>query len=236
MYSQQELDDAVAAGVITAEAADALRAHVEGQRSIAHSRRGTVPAHHRLQRHLRLDRRGDPAVRGRLDRPVDRPVDRPRSIDVDDGPSLRSRRCSSPRRPGASRCSSPPSGAWRCPRSCCCWPSSAACSRPPASRLVLGVGPDALNDNTAAGRRRSAPISRRVAAGAAWLHWRASGSRSPSPPAPRRSPAIAVGLLRRGARPECRASEEHHPRLRPAARHRRVPVRHVVGCVRTARA
>src|SRR5689334_21252088 len=35
MYSQQELDDAVAAGVITAQAADAFRAHVEGQRSIA---------------------------------------------------------------------------------------------------------------------------------------------------------------------------------------------------------
>src|ERR1700755_3614791 len=35
MYSQQELDDAVAAGVISADAADALRTHVEGQRSIA---------------------------------------------------------------------------------------------------------------------------------------------------------------------------------------------------------
>jgi hypothetical protein len=35
MYSQQELDDAVAAGVISADAAAALRAHVEGQRSIA---------------------------------------------------------------------------------------------------------------------------------------------------------------------------------------------------------
>ena len=35
MYSQQELDDAVASGVITADAADALRAHVEGQRSTA---------------------------------------------------------------------------------------------------------------------------------------------------------------------------------------------------------
>ena len=33
MYSQQELDDAVAAGAITAQAAAALRAHVEGQRS-----------------------------------------------------------------------------------------------------------------------------------------------------------------------------------------------------------
>src|SRR5436305_14022382 len=33
MYSQQDLDDAVASGVISAEAADALRAHVEGQRS-----------------------------------------------------------------------------------------------------------------------------------------------------------------------------------------------------------
>jgi hypothetical protein len=35
MYSQQELDDAVASGVITAEAADALCAHVESQRSTA---------------------------------------------------------------------------------------------------------------------------------------------------------------------------------------------------------
>jgi hypothetical protein len=35
MYSQQELDDAVAAGVISAEAASALRAHLERQRSIA---------------------------------------------------------------------------------------------------------------------------------------------------------------------------------------------------------
>jgi hypothetical protein len=35
MYSQQELDDAVAAGVISAAAADALRAHVERSRSIA---------------------------------------------------------------------------------------------------------------------------------------------------------------------------------------------------------
>jgi len=35
MYSQQELDDAVAEGVISAAAADALRAHVERQRSIA---------------------------------------------------------------------------------------------------------------------------------------------------------------------------------------------------------
>src|SRR5262250_3620243 len=35
MYSQQELDEAVASGVISAEAADALRAHVERQRSTA---------------------------------------------------------------------------------------------------------------------------------------------------------------------------------------------------------
>ena len=33
MYSQQDLDDAVASGVISAAAADALRAHIEGQRS-----------------------------------------------------------------------------------------------------------------------------------------------------------------------------------------------------------
>src|SRR3954447_6334350 len=35
MYSQQELDDAVAAGAMTAAAADAFRAHVERQRSTA---------------------------------------------------------------------------------------------------------------------------------------------------------------------------------------------------------
>src|SRR5438270_7717025 len=35
MYSQQELDDAVASGGITAEAANALRAHIETQRSTA---------------------------------------------------------------------------------------------------------------------------------------------------------------------------------------------------------
>jgi len=33
MYSQQEIDDAVASGVLSADAADALRAHIEGQRS-----------------------------------------------------------------------------------------------------------------------------------------------------------------------------------------------------------
>lgn len=33
MYSQQELDDAVAAGVLSPQAADALRTHVEGQRA-----------------------------------------------------------------------------------------------------------------------------------------------------------------------------------------------------------
>src|SRR5881227_1449450 len=35
MYSQQDLDDAVASGVITADAANALRAHIEAQRSTA---------------------------------------------------------------------------------------------------------------------------------------------------------------------------------------------------------
>ena len=35
MYSQQELDEAVASGVITSEAASALRAHIEKQRAIA---------------------------------------------------------------------------------------------------------------------------------------------------------------------------------------------------------
>src|SRR5881227_4433329 len=33
MYSQQDLDDEVASGVISAQAADALRAHIEAQRT-----------------------------------------------------------------------------------------------------------------------------------------------------------------------------------------------------------
>src|SRR4051812_13538431 len=33
MYSQQEIDDAVASGVLSAEAADALRTHIAQQRS-----------------------------------------------------------------------------------------------------------------------------------------------------------------------------------------------------------
>jgi hypothetical protein len=33
MYSQQELDDAVASGALTPEAANALRAYIEGRRS-----------------------------------------------------------------------------------------------------------------------------------------------------------------------------------------------------------
>jgi hypothetical protein len=35
MYSQQELDDAVASGAITADAANALRSYIEGQRTTA---------------------------------------------------------------------------------------------------------------------------------------------------------------------------------------------------------
>src|SRR5437763_9278832 len=35
MYSQQELDDAVGSGVVTAEAANALRSHIERQRATA---------------------------------------------------------------------------------------------------------------------------------------------------------------------------------------------------------
>ena len=87
MYSQQELDDAVASGAITAEAADALRALCRtASASIAIPRRRTVSPDHRLQRHFRLDRRGDPAVRGRLDRPVDRPATGPVIIDMANGP------------------------------------------------------------------------------------------------------------------------------------------------------
>ena len=105
MYSQQDLDEAVAAGAINADAAASLRNYLDQQPRNARGRRRAVPADHQLQRHLRLDRRADPAVRGRLDRPVDRPVARPdrrrRRPDA-----ARARR-SSPRPPGAWPCSSP---------------------------------------------------------------------------------------------------------------------------------
>ncbi len=76
MYSQTEIDEAVAAGALTPEAATALRTHIEQQRHQPTAGRRAIQAHHRLQRHFRVDRRGDPAVRGRLYRPVGRRADR----------------------------------------------------------------------------------------------------------------------------------------------------------------
>ena len=133
------------------------------------SGRRAIPADHRLQRHFRVDRRGNPAVRGRVHRPVDRPADwnrhrRRRAVVPRAG-------CSSRRPAGAWRSSSPPSAAWRCLRSCCSWRSSAACSPPRAWRSSLASA--RIRWTTIRSSAGCWPRFRRaIAAGAAWLHWK----------------------------------------------------------------
>ena len=202
-----------------------------------HSRRGAVPAPHRLQRHLRDHRRGDPAVRGRLDRPVDRPIDR-----IADQRS---------RRPGPSFLAPlavaatawglalffTAGGGWRCPRSCFCSPSSAECLRPPPSCSVqiIGTGPvrqqqrDARRDRC--GGQRRGRRRRRLAALApvprADHRRRGRGCRRRAC-----SSALVVGIVQPTM---AKQRQEPDPRLRAPARRRHVPVRDVVGLRRTAR-
>ena len=57
MYSQNDLDEAVASGAISADAATALRTFVDSQRASPAVDEEQFPPDHRLQRHLRLDRR-----------------------------------------------------------------------------------------------------------------------------------------------------------------------------------
>ena len=232
MYSQQELDDAVAAGAITAEAADALRAHVERQRSTRDSGRRAVPADHRLQRHLRLDRRRDPAVRGRLDRPV-ASASRPGLIDR----RRRARRFLAPLFVAAT--------AWglalfftakrrmALPSILLLLAFVGGVLATAGFALVLGHRRRTAQRQQPAARRRSSrgvgapsPPAPPGSTGAA------STCRSPSPRAPLRSPAIArrpgrIAALGQNAE----SAQEPDPRLRAAARHRHVPVRHVVGLV-----
>ena len=112
----------------------------------------------------------------------------------------------------------------------CCSPSSAAFSPSWASPWCSAIGPDCVRQQQCASAASSARFRRAIAAVAAWIHWRnfrvpitiAAGAASVA--------AIAVGLLFAAlGQDNAENAQERHPRLRPAARHRRVPVRDVVG-------
>ena len=228
MYSQNDLDEAVASGALSADAAAALRTFVDQQRA--------TPAVD--EEHFRLITGFNDifvsiasaillfAV-GWIGQSIGQSlglVDRRRR------PEPARARWRSPRPPGAWRCSSPPSGAWRCRRSCCCWPSSAACSPPPASAWSSASASRQSIRKTMLARHRRLRSPAPIAAGAAWLHWKrfrvpitvAAGAAAVA--------AIAVGLLI-AALGDAGRHREHHSRLRPAARHRRVPVRDALGFV-----
>ena len=238
MYSQHDLDDAVAAGAITAEAADALRAlHRAASARPPFRRRRAVPA-------------ASPASTTSSCRSP------PRSCcSRSAGSASRSARRIGPdrstwRRPVASL--APARGRRdrlgpgavlhrQAAHGAALDPAAARLRRRRVrdrrrSRWCSAIGADQFDNNHAARRRSSAPLPRAVAAGAAWLHWR----RFRVPITVAAGAAAVAGDRRRPARRRARrrspsSAQQPHPRLRPAARHRHVPVRHVVGLRRTAR-
>ena len=172
MYSQQELDDAVAAGVITA------------RRPMRFARMSKVSGRRRLpdEEHFRLlTGFNDIFVSiaaaillfavGWIGQSIGQSTG---LIIVDRATSARAslRRLRSPRRPGAWRCSSRRRRRMAFPRSCCCSPLSAASSRRRRSLLVADHRRGAVRRTIELlggdRRRRRAAI----AAGAAWVHWR----------------------------------------------------------------
>ena len=236
MYSQQELDDAVASGAITPD---------HGGRTAQVSSRASGSPLFPDEEQFRLitgfndifvlDRRRDPVVCGRLDRPVDRAA----------LPS-----CNRRQRTFASR----PAVRWR-------WPAWELALFFTARRRMalpmrflpllafvggvlataglhpwcLGVG-GRLRSTTIRqlGGRDLAAVSAAVAAVAAWIPLAAI----PRSDHDRHRRGIGCGNCRsscsspRSVR-ECQEqSEKRHSRLRPAARDRRVPARDVVGRIR----
>ena len=194
MYSQNDLDEAVAVG--------------RDQRRRRHraSRLRRQPARTRPRSTRKISasspasttsscRSPAPSCCSRSAGSASRSANRSGLVDRRRRAIARSPRSSLPRPLGAWRCSSPPSVAWRCPRSCCCWPSSAASSPRPASAWSCR-----RRSRLWTRKRRYAGIIgslsparlRPVRPGCTGS---ASACRSPSPPAPPRSPAIAVGLL-----------------------------------------
>src|SRR3954447_24568610 len=191
MYSQQELDDAIASGVITAEAANALRAHIERQRSTA------IPDEEQFRL---LTGFNDIFVSiaaaillfavGWIGQSIGQSAGL--VIDVD-GPS--------PLAPLAIAATAWPLAMFFTARRRMALPSIllllafvGGVFATAAFTLVLAVGPDAVDNNPAMGGIVAA-ASGAIAAVAAWLHWRqfrvpitvAVGAGSVA--------AIAVGLL-----------------------------------------
>ena len=165
MYSESDLEAAVAGGALTAEQAAALPRLRRGRPAYAGGRRGAFPAADRLQRHLR---RRSPR-RSCSSRSAGSAM-RFRRISTATA-RRRSSACSSRRPPGASPNSSPASGAWRCPASSCCSPSSAASSRRRRSAWSRRSA-RTISTTTRRPARWSLAAGAAIAAAAAWLHWR----------------------------------------------------------------
>ena len=191
MYSQQELDDAVASGVITAEAADALRAHVERQRSTA------IPDEEQFRLITGFNDIFVSIAAAILLFAVGwigQRVGELSGLSIEgDGPSFVG--------PLAIAATSWGLALFFTAKRRMALPSIVllltfvlGVFATSAFALVLGVGPEAANDNPQLGGVFAA-ISGAIAAGAAWLHWRqfrvpitiAAGAASVA--------AIAVGLL-----------------------------------------
>ena len=158
MYSQQELDDAVASGVITADAADALRAHIERQRSTA------IPDEEQFRL---LTGFNDIFVSiaaaillfavGWIGQSIGQATGSASSPTTATGPELPRAARRRRRRPGASPSSSPRGAEWRCPRSCSFSPSSAVSWRLRHSCWHRSSGPIASTTTA----RRSPAVDRR---------------------------------------------------------------------------
>ena len=230
MYSQNDLDDAVAAGALTADAARRAAQFHRRPAGTAVGRRRAISPDHRLQRHFRLDRRGDPVVRGWLDRPVDRPA---LGLSVDgDGPAPLAPLAVAATAWGlalfftAKRRMALPSillllafvgGVFATAASPWCSASARTASTKSALGGIIAAGPAA------------------IAAGAAWFHWRrfrvpitvAAGAAAVA----RSRSALLIAVLGQNRREQ----QEPHSRLRPAARDRHVPVRDALGRFRPAR-
>ena len=191
MYSQQELDDAVASGVITADAANALRAYIERQRTTA------IPDEEQFRLITGFNDIFVSIAAAILLFAVGwigQSIGKATGLIVDvDGPSFLA--------PLAVAATSWGLALYFTAKRRMALPSIllllafvGGVFATSLFALVLGVGPDNVNDNNPVGGVIAA-ISGAIAAGAAWLHWRrfrvpitiAAGALAVA--------AIAVGLL-----------------------------------------
>ena len=194
MYSQQELDDAVASGVITAEAADALRAHIERQRTTS------IPDEEQFRLITGFN---DIFVSiaaaillfavGWIGQSIGQAAGMFVTDHGDVGPSFLAPLAIAATAWGLALFFTGRAG-WRCRRSCSCWRSSAACSRRSAFLMVQVIGADRFNDSndqllaaTVGGYQRGDRRRRRLASLAPFprADHRRRGRRCRSRPVPR---------------------------------------------------